>query len=58
MRSDDGVMTSNDDSFVYEHLASADNEKRCWDNQVVRQSREWSELSAGGVSIRADGAAR
>lgn len=36
----DGVMTSNDDSFVFQHLADQNNENY-WYNQIVRQSREW-----------------
>ena len=41
---DDGVMTANEDNFVFQHLTSADNENY-WYNQVVRQSREWWALS-------------
>ena len=40
----DGVMTSNGDNFVYQHLANEQNESY-WYNQVVRQSREWWALS-------------
>ncbi len=41
---DDGVMTSNEDNFVFRHLATEQNENY-WYNQIVRQSREWWALS-------------
>lgn len=47
---EDGVMTSNDDSFVFEHLATANNENY-WYNQVVRTNREWWVLSEGLVGM-------
>lgn len=47
---DDGIMTSNDDNFVFRHLADANNENY-WYNQVVRQSREWWALSEGLMSL-------
>jgi hypothetical protein len=37
---DDGVMTSNNDSFVFQHLANENNENY-WFNQIIRQSRVW-----------------
>ncbi|PAU93026.1 SusD/RagB family nutrient-binding outer membrane lipoprotein [Aliifodinibius salipaludis] len=37
---DDGVMTSNDDNFVFQHLADENNENY-WYNQIIRQSRVW-----------------
>lgn len=46
----DGIMTSNDDSFVYQHLANANNENY-WYNQVVRESREWWALSENLVEV-------
>ncbi|WP_234570640.1 SusD/RagB family nutrient-binding outer membrane lipoprotein [Rhodohalobacter sp. 614A] len=46
----DGVMTSNDDSFIFEHLANEDNES-FWYDQVVRTSRDWWALSEGLVSL-------
>lgn len=46
----DGVMTSNDDSFVFQHLANEDNENY-WYDQVVRTSRDWWALSEGLVSL-------
>lgn len=46
----DGVMTSNDDSFVFQHLANADNENY-WYDQVVRTSRDWWALSEGLVGL-------
>lgn len=36
----DGVMTSNDDSFIFRHLADENNENY-WYDQIVRQSRVW-----------------
>lgn len=47
---EDGIMTSNDDNFVFQHLSSESNESY-WYNQVVRQSREWWALSEGLVSL-------
>lgn len=41
---DDGVITSNDENFVFQHLADENNENY-WYDQVVRQSREWWALS-------------
>lgn len=41
---DDGVMTSNDNNFVFQHMATEQNENY-WYNQIVRQSREWWALS-------------
>ncbi|WP_020402672.1 SusD/RagB family nutrient-binding outer membrane lipoprotein [Gracilimonas tropica] len=35
-----GVMESNDDSFVYQHLANADNQN-FWYGQVVESNRQW-----------------
>lgn len=46
----DGIMTSNEDNFVFQHLASESNENY-WYNQVVRQSREWWALSKGLVGL-------
>lgn len=46
----DGIMTSNDDNFVFQHLASENNENY-WYDQVVRQSREWWALSEGLVGL-------
>jgi hypothetical protein len=46
----DGILTSNDDNFVFQHLANANNENY-WYNQVVRQSREWWALSEGLVEL-------
>lgn len=46
----DGIMTSNEDSFVFQHLASENNENY-WYNQIVRQSREWWALSEGLMSL-------
>lgn len=46
----DGVMNSNDDSFVFQHLANADNENY-WYDQVVRTSRDWWALSEGLVDL-------
>ena len=46
----DGIMSSNEDNFVFQHLASENNENY-WYNQVVRQSREWWALSEGLVSL-------
>lgn len=46
----DGIMTSNDDNFVFRHLASENNENY-WYDQVVRQSREWWALSEGLVGL-------
>ncbi len=37
---DDGIMTSNDDNFVFQHLADENNENY-WYNQIIRQSRVW-----------------
>lgn len=37
---DDGIMTSNDDNFVFQHLANENNENY-WYNQIIRQSRVW-----------------
>jgi hypothetical protein len=37
---DDGIMTSNDDNFVFQHLANENNENY-WYDQIVRQSRVW-----------------
>ncbi len=37
---DDGVMTSNDDNFVFQHLADENNENY-WYDQIIRQSRVW-----------------
>lgn len=37
---DDGVMESNDDNFVFQHLADENNENY-WYDQIVRQSRIW-----------------
>lgn len=36
----DGIMESNDDSFVFQHLADENNENY-WYDQIVRQSRIW-----------------
>src|SRR5699024_7856650 len=36
----DGVMESNDDSFVFQHLDNQDNENY-WFDQIVRQTRVW-----------------
>jgi hypothetical protein len=46
----DGVMTSIDDSFVFQHLANADNENY-WYDQVVRTSRDWWALSEALVGL-------
>lgn len=37
---DDGIMTSNEDSFVFRHLADANNENY-WYDQIERRSRKW-----------------
>ncbi|MGM0545501.1 MAG: SusD/RagB family nutrient-binding outer membrane lipoprotein [Bacteroidota bacterium] len=41
---DDGIMTSNDDNLVFQHLEDENNENY-WHDQIVRQSREWWALS-------------
>lgn len=46
----DGVFTSNDDNFVFHHLAEANNENY-WYDQVVNRNREWWALTEGLVSI-------
>ena len=46
----DGVMTSNDDSFVFRHLANENNENY-WYDQVVRTSRDWWALSTGLIGL-------
>ena len=46
----DGVMTSNDDSFIFKHLANENNES-FWYDQVVRSSRDWWALSENLVSL-------
>ncbi|MEX2364870.1 MAG: SusD/RagB family nutrient-binding outer membrane lipoprotein, partial [Balneolaceae bacterium] len=45
-----GVMESNDDSFVYQHLADADNQNY-WYGQVVESSRNWWALTETLVDI-------
>src|SRR5699024_8599677 len=36
----DGVMESNEDNFVFQHLADQDNENY-WYSQIIRQTRVW-----------------
>lgn len=45
-----GVMESNNDSFVYQHLADADNQN-FWYGQVVENLREWWGLTETLVTI-------
>lgn len=48
---DDGIMTSNDDSFVYRHLANA-NSQNYWYGQIVDPPiREWWALTENLVSL-------
>ena len=47
---DAGVMESNDDNLVFQHLADANNENY-WYNQIVRQSREWWAISERFMSM-------
>lgn len=39
-----GIMTSNDDNLVFQHLANANNQNY-WYGQVVEQNREWWALT-------------
>lgn len=47
---DAGVMDSNDDSFVFQHLADANNQNY-WYGQIEVQSREWWALTEGLVDL-------
>lgn len=47
---DAGIMESNDDNFVYQHLDDQSNENY-WYSQIERQSREWWALTETLVEI-------
>lgn len=44
----DGIMTSNDDSLVFQHLADANNQNY-WYDQVIESNREWWALTVNLV---------
>lgn len=46
----DGVFTSNEDNFVFRHLAEANNQNY-WYDQVVNRNREWWALTEGLVNM-------
>jgi hypothetical protein len=45
-----GIFTSNDDSFVYQHLEDQNNENY-WHSQIERSGREWWALSETLVDV-------
>lgn len=48
---DDGIMTSNDDSFIFQHLANANNQNLWYDQIVQPPIREWWALSENLVGM-------
>ena len=47
---EDGVFSSNEDNFVFHHLAEANNQSY-WYTEVVDKNREWWALTEGLVSL-------